>query len=146
QDSGRHHVHRRRHGRGRPLRSIPLIETRRLLLVPATERSLRAEIGGDRAALAGALGVAEPAAWPPELYDGEAMRYCLDLLLGDPGYAAWGLHYFALKTGRRPELIGAGGYKGAPRDGLDRKSTRLNSSHVKISYAVFCLKKNKNRL
>src|SRR5690625_6530725 len=26
--------------------------------------------------------------------------------------------------------------------GLDRKSTRLNSSHVAISYAVFCLKKN----
>src|SRR5690606_41606001 len=25
--------------------------------------------------------------------------------------------------------------------GVDRKSTRLNSSHVKISYAVFCLKK-----
>src|SRR5690606_39918062 len=34
---------------------------------------------------------------------------------------------------------------GAPnaRVGLDRKSTRLNSSHVKISYAVFCLKKKK---
>src|SRR5690606_40320433 len=28
-----------------------------------------------------------------------------------------------------------------PRPALDRKSTRLNSSHVKISYAVFCLKK-----
>src|SRR5690606_40735562 len=27
------------------------------------------------------------------------------------------------------------------KDQLDRKSTRLNSSHVKISYAVFCLKK-----
>src|SRR5690606_39314858 len=27
----------------------------------------------------------------------------------------------------------------------DRKSTRLNSSHVKISYAVFCLKKKKER-
>src|SRR5699024_12450279 len=27
---------------------------------------------------------------------------------------------------------------------LDRKSTRLNSSHVSISYAVFCLKKKKN--
>src|SRR5690606_41373640 len=27
--------------------------------------------------------------------------------------------------------------------GPDRKSTRLNSSHVKISYAVFCLKKKK---
>src|SRR5690606_40092360 len=31
------------------------------------------------------------------------------------------------------------------RPGADRKSTRLNSSHVKISYAVFCLKKKKNR-
>src|SRR6266511_2100202 len=31
-----------------------------------------------------------------------------------------------------------------PAGGLqDRKSTRLNSSHVKISYAVFCLKKKK---
>src|SRR5690625_5973487 len=28
----------------------------------------------------------------------------------------------------------------------DRKSTRLNSSHVAISYAVFCLKKKTNRL
>src|SRR3712207_8598916 len=34
-----------------------------------------------------------------------------------------------------------------PRVGLghlDRKSTRLNSSHANISYAVFCLKKKKN--
>src|SRR5207302_11192219 len=30
-----------------------------------------------------------------------------------------------------------------PRE--DRKSTRLNSSHVKISYAVFCLKKKKKK-
>src|SRR5436309_11775325 len=30
-----------------------------------------------------------------------------------------------------------------PQTSLDRKSTRLNSSHVKISYAVFCLKKKK---
>src|SRR5690606_40482549 len=30
--------------------------------------------------------------------------------------------------------------------GQDRKSTRLNSSHVKISYAVFCLKKKTDRL
>src|SRR5437868_10027859 len=28
---------------------------------------------------------------------------------------------------------------------LDRKSTRLNSSHVSISYAVFCLKKKKKK-
>src|SRR5690606_41772771 len=31
------------------------------------------------------------------------------------------------------------------RQVLDRKSTRLNSSHVKISYAVFCLKKKKKK-
>src|SRR2546429_6522686 len=30
-----------------------------------------------------------------------------------------------------------------PEDGKDRKSTRLNSSHGYISYAVFCLKKKK---
>src|SRR5690242_21092549 len=29
--------------------------------------------------------------------------------------------------------------------GLDRKSTRLNSSHMSISYAVFCLKKKKKK-
>src|SRR5256885_12662862 len=40
----------------------------------------------------------------------------------------------------------AGGYKVGiltPAEALDRKSTRLNSSHLVISYAVFCLKKKK---
>src|SRR5256885_12376351 len=32
---------------------------------------------------------------------------------------------------------------GVEPSGLDRKSTRLNSSHLVISYAVFCLKKKK---
>src|SRR6201999_1815076 len=38
---------------------------------------------------------------------------------------------------------------GTPREvavSLDRKSTRLNSSHLGISYAVFCLKKKRNFL
>src|SRR5436309_12684405 len=39
----------------------------------------------------------------------------------------------AARGARRRVLTGLGG--------RDRKSTRLNSSHVKISYAVFCLKK-----
>src|SRR5437870_12548003 len=38
-----------------------------------------------------------------------------------------------------------GSERGAAHDGLDRKSTRLNSSHVAISYAVFCLKKKKKK-
>src|SRR2546428_6365675 len=33
--------------------------------------------------------------------------------------------------------------EGEPGEGKDRKSTRLNSSHDQISYAVFCLKKKK---
>src|SRR5271165_7361238 len=42
---------------------------------------------------------------------------------------------------RRPP----GSYRAERRAG-DRKSTRLNSSHVKISYAVFCLKKKKKHV
>src|SRR2546427_8897417 len=37
------------------------------------------------------------------------------------------------------------GHQGNPFDGRDRKSTRLNSSHSQISYAVFCLKKKKKQ-
>src|SRR5215813_7142045 len=36
-------------------------------------------------------------------------------------------------------------YRRRVRSFADRKSTRLNSSHVRISYAVFCLKKKKNK-
>src|SRR2546426_7728114 len=32
------------------------------------------------------------------------------------------------------------------KQGVDRKSTRLNSSHLVISYAVFCLKKKKHKI
>src|SRR5439155_8969736 len=40
----------------------------------------------------------------------------------------------------QPRLLGPATVRGGSRD---RKSTRLNSSHVAISYAVFCLKKKK---
>src|SRR5438445_6453159 len=42
------------------------------------------------------------------------------------------------KTARRPQT--------RRRAVLDRKSTRLNSSHANISYAVFCLKKKKKKI
>src|SRR2546422_11568971 len=42
---------------------------------------------------------------------------------------------------RRPDLLAYGG----PANQVDRKSTRLNSSHGYISYAVFCLKKKNNK-
>src|SRR5690606_39519328 len=44
---------------------------------------------------------------------------------------------FALRTDR----VRSADQRGLYFVGQDRKSTRLNSSHVKISYAVFCLKK-----
>src|SRR2546426_4812074 len=45
-----------------------------------------------------------------------------------------------------PLVGGIAALRSALVDGveLDRKSTRLNSSHLVISYAVFCLKKKKN--
>src|SRR5436305_13471256 len=45
-----------------------------------------------------------------------------------------------LRVGRVPQVAGR---PQAELVELDRKSTRLNSSHVRISYAVFCLKKKK---
>src|SRR5207253_8890792 len=51
-------------------------------------------------------------------------------------------------AGRTDHLFGPGRKAGraAPAEGRgDRKSTRLNSSHVAISYAVFCLKKKNKR-
>src|SRR3712207_7221882 len=56
-------------------------------------------------------------AWPPGVAAAEAIR------AGDEG-------------GRKAVLMGIG---------VDRKSTRLNSSHANISYAVFCLKKKKSK-
>src|SRR3712207_6966681 len=48
--------------------------------------------------------------------------------------------YRALPMPASPTVPGA-----APTCRSDRKSTRLNSSHANISYAVFCLKKKKNK-
>src|SRR3712207_8198512 len=46
--------------------------------------------------------------------------------------------------GRIRERIAGGAVDAEQRDDVaDRKSTRLNSSHANISYAVFCLKKKK---
>src|SRR5690606_42130906 len=65
----------------------------------------------------------------------------------------------AAANGARRVIVGRGGLLSTPAashlirlhktDGglilsADRKSTRLNSSHVKISYAVFCLKKKRH--
>src|SRR3712207_8759367 len=47
------------------------------------------------------------------------------------------------RLGVRLELVDAPDEPGAVEAAADRKSTRLNSSHANISYAVFCLKKKR---
>src|SRR5688572_32999600 len=55
--------------------------------------------------------------------------------------------YLPIHAGRRAGHVRAGGLVRPDRRRLplDRKSTRLNSSHSQISYAVFCLKKKKKK-
>src|SRR5438445_4615663 len=48
-----------------------------------------------------------------------------------------GSGFYSTDYGRRKRKVESGG----EGEGGDRKSTRLNSSHANISYAVFCLKK-----
>src|SRR3712207_8450134 len=52
-----------------------------------------------------------------------------------------------LRQGRAEARLRAGGgaLRAVRHTVLDRKSTRLNSSHANISYAVFCLKKKRQR-
>src|SRR5205814_10420274 len=88
-------------------------------------------------------------------------RRSSDLPGGDAHAALGSLHGDAISDGRcaraaaraavvraRPRRTPGRGAPGAPRAAVagaitDRKSTRLNSSHLGISYAVFCLKKKK---
>src|SRR2546427_11554235 len=53
------------------------------------------------------------------------------------------LPIFASSAAREADGGGQGSWARGAGWGVDRKSTRLNSSHSQISYAVFCLKKKK---
>src|SRR5689334_24121705 len=52
----------------------------------------------------------------------------------------------ALEQELPAELVAAEHLQHQPAEIADRKSTRLNSSHSSISYAVFCLKKKKTNI
>src|SRR2546430_8746200 len=59
-----------------------------------------------------------------------------------PGESVDAAAAFEFLRGNRDDWIAFQGLVGN-KVGVDRKSTRLNSSHSQISYAVFCLKKKK---
>src|SRR5690554_2894203 len=54
-------------------------------------------------------------------------------------------YYKAMIYGFKDDYINSRDNYLKAKELLDRKSTRLNSSHVRISYAVFCLKKKKKK-
>src|SRR5207302_5272571 len=56
-------------------------------------------------------------------------------------YALGNITGYYATPGLNPQAASGPGYTLLGSPTVDRKSTRLNSSHVKISYAVFCLKK-----
>src|SRR5690606_40468385 len=103
-------------------------------------REARLELGVDRGPVRGDAGVPRPA--PAEVADHEpvaAAGLAHEPFFGDP-------EPVVKPVGERERgrgAVGEGGRVGrcADDEDLDRKSTRLNSSHVKISYAVFSLKK-----
>src|SRR2546430_4206644 len=60
--------------------------------------------------------------------------------------AAYAIHFFGLDGGSpSPSAATSSRPPSTPPSSPDRKSTRLNSSHSQISYAVFCLKKKTNQ-
>src|SRR5699024_4975460 len=104
------------------------------------------EVGQVRAPALGPVGVNEP--WRQQVEGGQA----------DPGHALFGEHVGIERMADVSMQHGDAQTHGGEHDRLrvhvggtalactrrrDRKSTRLNSSHVSISYAVFCLKKKK---
>src|SRR5437773_5121405 len=62
--------------------------------------------------------------------------------VGGGGFPGWRVRISAKAIRRRP---GGRAHPSGTRRERDRKSTRLNSSHITISYAVFCLKKKKKK-
>src|SRR5579872_5530850 len=65
--------------------------------------------------------------------------------MGDPQQFADALRQFADLMSWQGGPVNWDLAKNVARQAVDRKSTRLNSSHVRISYAVFCLKKKKKK-
>src|SRR3712207_7875111 len=69
-------------------------------------------------------------------------RSCAHLVRLDEGEPMWARSPLAAGSGRGRPSRGLVPWRASTRD---RKSTRLNSSHPHISYALFCLEKKKNK-
>lgn len=111
-----------------------VIETKRLRLLAATPASARAELEGP-AALARFLDAAVEDDWPPEYYDASAMEYSLRHLEADPVNVTWMTYYFLLRGEAGDTLIGIGGYKGPPANGVVEIGYSVTQRHRRQGYA-----------
>src|SRR5947207_5048729 len=84
-----------------------------------------------------------PLPWTPVPITGQTFAVLLTGALLGPRLGALAMIAYLIEGASGLPFFAAGG-SGVQRL-LDRKSTRLNSSHTVISYAVFCLKKKTHR-
>jgi len=100
------------------------LRTSRLHLVAATLAIASAE-PHDPAGLAAMLDARLPARWPPPLNDDASARWIADHLAAHPAAVGWSMWYFILDDGTERVIIGNGGFKGEPENGV-----------VEIGYSV----------
>lgn len=95
-----------------PAYGFRTIKSDRLRLVAANRELVEADL--ERAELLGErLDAAVPANWPPDLYDGDAMRYALRQLQ-EPAEQGWSSWYLIHTAPSGDELVGICGFKGRP--------------------------------
>lgn len=112
-----------------------MIETERLVLIPATIESLRVEAAHDLPRFAQSIDVAVPDHWPPELYDDDAVAWSLRALEEGRDRDPWFTYYFALKQQPRV-LVGAGGFMNPPSaEGVVELGYSVLAAHRRHGYA-----------
>lgn len=116
--------------------SHPLVlRTDRLEVIAATLELTLLELESAKA-LAAALDVTEPRSWPPPLNDESSQRWFLNKLQSDPGIAGWTMWYFVLCSGGQRELVGNGGFKGPPQQGIVEVGYSILPEHQRNGYAT----------
>jgi [ribosomal protein S5]-alanine N-acetyltransferase len=110
---------------------MPILETPRLRLIPATLATLHAELQSPQH-LADALGVEVPENWPPDLYDRDAIDFTISNI--EQHGADWLLYYFVERAA--DTAVGCGGYTGSPTpDGTVKLGYSILPQFRRIGYA-----------
>lgn len=112
-----------------------MLRTARLELEACTVELARAEAAGPQA-LAAMLDAALPSMWPPPLNDEQSQRWMCEQLERDPALVGWIAWYFLLPEAGGRRLIGNGGFKGAPKDGMVEVGYSIAPEFQRQGYAT----------